>query len=495
MSFVVTQPAGVELVARDLAGVGSSVSAASASAAGPTIGVVPAAADEVSAAITGLFRRVGADFQALGVRASGFHDSFVAMLGSGAGQYVAAEVSNAAQTVASGLFAPGAFAGALQGFESFAAQVGEPYQALFANTGVNVQSLISVVNANGFPLFNQVGLNLQKYATTGVTGFASLLDNLPTTLQNLPTNAMAAFAGFNPGSFLQWTGSNINGYAEIVTRSFENAGTSLYAGLQALPTYFEAAGQAVQAGNFGAAIGDIKAGLTNLFYTGFDVAPGPSGSFIVSPGGTIGDLLPILSIPGQISQDLTYLLPQGSIVAQMAQNFTNVVNTVTDTSIVATSSFGSAIGLDINFGLPMALGLQLVGGPVSAMGSLAPTMAAFNTAVQTGNASGALAAVMGAPAVALDGFLNGKSALPVEFDTAFDVVPGLITADAHITVDLPMSGILAPLTSNYGGSAKMSINGGPSQSAIVDITGTPLGGLIPALSTYVPQELASAIAP
>ena len=50
----------------------------------------------------------------------------------------------------------------------------------------------------------------------------------------------------------------------------------------------------------------------------------------ITPTGALGDLLPILSIPGQMAQNFTNLLPAGSIAAHMSQNFTNVIKTVTD---------------------------------------------------------------------------------------------------------------------------------------------------------------------
>lgn len=49
MSFVTTQPEALAAAAANLADLGSAMSAQNATAAPPTTGVVPAAADEVSA--------------------------------------------------------------------------------------------------------------------------------------------------------------------------------------------------------------------------------------------------------------------------------------------------------------------------------------------------------------------------------------------------------------------------------------------------------------
>lgn len=52
MSFVIAAPEVMAAAATDLANIGSSISAASAAAAGPTMGILAAGADEVSVAIS-----------------------------------------------------------------------------------------------------------------------------------------------------------------------------------------------------------------------------------------------------------------------------------------------------------------------------------------------------------------------------------------------------------------------------------------------------------
>jgi PE family len=73
----------------------------SATAAAPTTGVLPAAADEVSAAITSLFAGHAQSYQALGSQAATFHAQFVQALSGAGGAYAAAEAANASplQTV------------------------------------------------------------------------------------------------------------------------------------------------------------------------------------------------------------------------------------------------------------------------------------------------------------------------------------------------------------------------------------------------------------
>ncbi|WP_131805942.1 PE family protein, partial [Mycobacterium alsense] len=73
MSFVIAGPDMIAAVASDLAGIESALGAAHAAAAASTTQVVAAGADEVSAAIAGLFSSQGRAFQALGAEAAGFH--------------------------------------------------------------------------------------------------------------------------------------------------------------------------------------------------------------------------------------------------------------------------------------------------------------------------------------------------------------------------------------------------------------------------------------
>jgi hypothetical protein len=96
MSYVTTQPQMLSAAAGNLHGIGSSVSAATAAAAGPTTGVVPAAADEVSALTAAQFGAHAQTYQAISAQAAAIHDQFVATLETSAGSYLATEAANAA---------------------------------------------------------------------------------------------------------------------------------------------------------------------------------------------------------------------------------------------------------------------------------------------------------------------------------------------------------------------------------------------------------------
>lgn len=96
MSFVTTQPEALAAAAGNLAGIGSAMSAGNTAAAAPTTGVIPAAADEVSALTAAQFAAHGHMYQAMAAQAAAIHEQFVAALSAGSGSYAATEVANAA---------------------------------------------------------------------------------------------------------------------------------------------------------------------------------------------------------------------------------------------------------------------------------------------------------------------------------------------------------------------------------------------------------------
>ncbi len=98
MSFVTTHPEALTSAASTLQGIGSGVSAQNAAAAAPTTGVVPAAADEVSALTAAQFVAHAQLYQAVSAQAAAIHEMFVKTLGTSAGSYAATECANAAAT-------------------------------------------------------------------------------------------------------------------------------------------------------------------------------------------------------------------------------------------------------------------------------------------------------------------------------------------------------------------------------------------------------------
>jgi hypothetical protein len=96
MSFVTTQPEALAAAAGGLQGIGSALSAQNAAAAAPTNGVVPAAADEVSALTAAQFAAHAQMYQAVSAQAAAIHEMFVNTLGVSSASYTIAEIANAA---------------------------------------------------------------------------------------------------------------------------------------------------------------------------------------------------------------------------------------------------------------------------------------------------------------------------------------------------------------------------------------------------------------
>ncbi len=98
MSFVTTQPDLLAAPAANLAGVGSAMEAENAAATAPTTGVVPAAADEVSALTAAQFAAHAQMYQAVSAQAMAIHQMFVTALQTSANSYAATEAANAVAT-------------------------------------------------------------------------------------------------------------------------------------------------------------------------------------------------------------------------------------------------------------------------------------------------------------------------------------------------------------------------------------------------------------
>jgi PE family len=98
MSFVSTQPEDLTAAAGNLQGIGSALTAQNAAAAALTTGVMPAAADEVSALTALQFAAHAQTYQAISAQAAAIHDMFVSTLGGSAGSYTATEAANAVAT-------------------------------------------------------------------------------------------------------------------------------------------------------------------------------------------------------------------------------------------------------------------------------------------------------------------------------------------------------------------------------------------------------------
>jgi PE family len=94
MSYVLAAPETMRAAAGDLGNIGSTLIEEHAAAAALTVGLAPAAGDEVSADVAQLFSRYAEGFQGLAGRAGVFLEQFVHSLTAGARSYASAEAVN-----------------------------------------------------------------------------------------------------------------------------------------------------------------------------------------------------------------------------------------------------------------------------------------------------------------------------------------------------------------------------------------------------------------
>lgn len=119
MSFVSARPEMLEAASADLAGIGSTLAAANASAAVPTMAVPAPGADGVSAAISAMFGWHGQAYQQLSAQAGAFHEQFVQLLRAGTQSYSTVDAANQAALQAETVVSGGAgAAGPVAGLES-----------------------------------------------------------------------------------------------------------------------------------------------------------------------------------------------------------------------------------------------------------------------------------------------------------------------------------------------------------------------------------------
>ena len=414
MSFVIAPEIVLGAVGK-LAGIGSTLGEATAAAAGPTTSVATAAADEVSHALSQLFGTYGQQFQAVSAQAAAFHSEFVGLLNGGVAAYLNTEIASAQQGLMSALSAPGgatARAADIPGIPGFpipggglfgppgpnagtSFAYGTAWQTLFANTGNNLGANLGSWAAHPFPVLQQVIANQNGYANTVGTGFATSLQNYPTSLANVPANVQIALQGVsNSPAVAQAYFAKQAVESQATNAALQNFVTHLQERLPVFQYDLGMVGQEVMIGDYHGAVQRIPQAFVDLFISGVDV----SNVSTVTIQGPAGDLMPLMSQTG--TQDLIDLLQPDSIPQRMAQNFVNVVNTV-----------------------PSSLGLAIIGSPLSTLDGLATGATEFGAALQTGDPLAVAGALVDLPAHALDGFLNGQPILDlrIPISASFDI--------------------------------------------------------------------------
>ncbi len=519
-SFVTAVPDLIEAAAGDLANIRSTLSAASAAAAPSMTALEPAAADEVSAAISELFGSYGQEFQAVGAQASAFHAEFVSLLNGGAAAYLGTDVANAERALNG--FATGnpiqAFGGVLSRLFAAnampaAAQTQSPYQALWSQTGANLSATANTWSSHPFPLLTQIMLNQDRYAAlvgTQVTGFVA---NFPGELPQQFQAFVQAASTWNPLTYLQGVGINLAHDGQTITTGLTKAGQDLQTTIPVSRSDLAQANQQLRAGNYPQAVNDVAHSVIDLFISGFDTShlqvniAGFPNDLISGPifiEGPAADLLPILAIPGHEAQNFAGIFPSGSIGGQMAQHYANLVNTFTNADISATvglninllNPLNTGVTMTANFGPVLQLGFAILGPPITAMDGFATAETAFGQAMQTGNFAGAASAIVDTPAYVMNGLLNGQVIVDLNLPVTETLGPLALTVPA--VVHLPFDGLL--VQPEYAtATVNLTVPPPPLPGVTIPynltVNGTQFGGLLPFLVNTLPQALAASITP
>ncbi|OBJ51710.1 PE family protein [Mycobacterium sp. 1423905.2] len=455
MSLVIA-PDVVGAAAGQLAGLRATLAEASESIAASTTAVAPAAADEISHAIAALFGGLGEEYQALSAQAQAFHAEFVKVLNSSVGAYLGTEIANVGQVVANAIAPPAASV----------APAASVVDGLLGGGALGTGALLG--GTGGGLLDTGVLGGVLGGLTNGsaLSGLTSQIGQIGAGLQGLlgGTNLVPALQGLLPGIF--GTGAPPDFFA-AVAGPYQALFNNTIANLQSL-------GNGLAANPFPF----LHQFITNQSNYGQLIA---SSFNHFAATGAVNDLLPILSIP-----------------AQIGQNAVNVFRTLTDFSYsVGVSTVNNAVSIGpAFFGLPIGVGIDALGSPVTTASAAASSAAAFMSAVQHGDAFGAAVAALTAPAVVANGFLNGQVTLALSVPpVTLPVVGGVGSITVPLSANVPFGGILTPLSTPTINVGPVVLGGAQvfPQLMAVPLGGTPTGGILPGLLLYLPQQLAQAI--
>lgn len=482
MSFLITLPEQIQAAAEDLAGLRSSLAEAASSAAAPTTAVLPAAADEVSAAISAMFGNFGQEFQWASAQAQAFHAEFVSLINAGAAAYVSTELANAEQTVANVINAPAE------------AMLGSPLRS-----GGVVAGAAQAVSASGL-LGGLTGgtsgaTGLLGGLTGGTSGLGGLLGGL--------TGGTGLLGGLGSLGNLGSLGSNLG---SLLTTALPGLPTTL----GGLTDTLTGALNPLLPGllNVQAGAGPIFAGIAGpyeaLVYNTWTNLNSLAGGWLADPFPFLRQFVANQMVYGQTIATAIQtgnFQPVSAIPGQIVQNFANVVGTLTNTSVTSSLMVQQVLptpilALDNVVGLPLLFGASLLGPPAAAMEAAGYAGSLFTSAVQAGNGAAAFAALVDAPAYIADGFLNGQATFPYALNLSSITGPAVADLlNVTVVASFPLDGLLHP-PGYYPVTATVTALGGtvlPPVAINLGVGSTQFSGLLPLLVNYAPQLLAQAI--
>lgn len=467
MTTLMVAPDALTMAAGDIAGISSTIAEANSAAAVSTLGVLPPAADSVSAQLAELFGGHAQSYQSVSTRAEWFHQEFLNTMSTSAARYAHAETESAAglgkgQT-AGGLRVLGSrqhpAAGTTRRLwqpDSAAARLWRP--------GMADPRLVTAWGLNG---------DRARLWRPGTP--SGLLSHPPLVPHN---GLQGGMINDNPKPLQQIIQNQIS-YLKMIATSLEHFVTDELHAIAALPAAFEQAVKDLLHGNIKGAMTEINKALLHFFVTdgyiyhghGYNPYGLPDDWSKYTFTGPMADLWQLMQIPAQEMQNLANLLGTG-VAGKLAQYFANKIGALANGwalyTLIIASQPGEMGALQMGKGL--ALTFDLLGAPILSMRALEDSLQAVADNVMAGNPLRAAFDLLATPANMMHAFLFGQ---------------GYIQGGGPYTQEqVHLGGVFAPLDYPF------VENGAPSSAGWQkSLKGMQTGGIVPALVSQLPPWL------
>ncbi|OBJ58641.1 hypothetical protein A9W94_15985 [Mycobacterium asiaticum] len=369
MSYLAAAPDFLASAARDLSDIGAQITAANAAARNPITALLPAAEDEISAAISSWFAGHARDYQVLSNRAAVLHEQFVQALSGAGSAYAAAEAANSSllQTLEQNILAA---INAPTNFLLGRPLVGDGANGTAANPNGGAGGLLIGNGGNGFSQTGNPGV------AGGAGGAAGLIGN--GGLGGAGGTGAAGGAG-GTGGYLYGNGGGGGDGGAASRAGGATAFTGGTGGAGGAAGLWGAGGSGGHGGNSGPNSATLSPGQTTpLVLNGGSGGDGGRGRWLHGQGGAGGQ--------GGTGS------PSGTVSLTVSSSFTVLNNSPGSANVAFVNSSGGAIatispaGASLSTGGTVPVAVTFSSGNTSGNVSLFSSSPLAGTAGPAGNA-------------------------------------------------------------------------------------------------------------
>ncbi len=250
-----------------------------------------------------------------------------ALIGGTGGQFLTGQLQGLGSLLFPGLFPT-------TGVVTTAPAVGGAWQQPFINTGNNLAALNAAFAADPFPLLRQIVANQQGYAMQIGAELAYVAQHPALVGQASLAYLMSGGPALAVQTAVNGTLSGTAGNWQTLSTSFSAFNRDLSANLAHFPSDWAKVNQDLATGQYHLAVTDGTSAVLNVFLSGFDTHNLADIKLV----GPVGDLFPVISLPGQNLSGLSTLMPAHSVPAQMTNNLGRFFTALADTSVSTTIS-------------------------------------------------------------------------------------------------------------------------------------------------------------